>query len=218
MTELAGFQFTDLPTAKVDRMESYLGPLADSVRALVDATIRTTVPAAQVRRARVEIEAVTARLRARQLPGPAGIHVNAEGRSWQWGNAAVGLRNAVAPPLVVRRDEDGVVRGWAVLGAAYEGPPGMVHGGALALLLDHLMGVTASHGRRPAVTGTLTLRYRHATPLGLVRLEGRIDRREGVKTIVSAHISDGSASTVDAEGIFILPHWARDAHRMAEPQ
>jgi acyl-coenzyme A thioesterase PaaI-like protein len=207
---IGGFDFSELPTAEIDRLESYLVPLARSVRALVDATIRTTVAESEVRLAQAEIDAVTARLTAEQLPGPAGVHFNAEGRSWQWGNAAVGLRNAIAPPMQVVRDADGLVHADVVLGAAYEGPPGKVHGGVAALLLDHLMGATAADNRRPSMTGTLTIRFRRPTPLGPVRLEGRIDRHEGYKTFVVAHIADPGGVTVEADGVFVVPRWARE--------
>jgi acyl-coenzyme A thioesterase PaaI-like protein len=206
----AGFRLSDLTTEEVDRLESYLVPLADSVRALVDATIRTTAGRDEVLRAKAEIDAVTARLREGQVPGPAGVHFNAEGRSWQWGNAAVGRRNAAAPQMDIRHDADGLVHCDVVLGAAYEGPPGKVHGGVAALLLDHLMGATASRLERPAMTGTLTIRYLRATPLGPVRLEGRIDRHEGWKTIVLARVADADGVTIEAEGVFVMPRWARE--------
>jgi acyl-coenzyme A thioesterase PaaI-like protein len=205
-----GFVRSDVPTIEIDRLEAELVPLAESVRELVDATIRTTVDVEQIRRARAGIEAVTARLRASQLPGPAGVHYNGEGRSWQWGNAAVGLRNAAAPPMTVRSDPSGLVHADVTLGAAHEGPPGQAHGGIAALLLDHLMGVTASRSGRPMMTGTLTLRYRRTTRLGPVRVEGRIDRHEGLKTIVLARILDAEGVTVEAEGIFVVPRWARE--------
>jgi acyl-coenzyme A thioesterase PaaI-like protein len=206
----AGFRLSELTTAEVERLESYLVPLADSVRALVDATIRTTAGEDEVLAATAEIDAVTERLRASQIEGSAGVHFNAEGRSWQWGNAAVGTRNAAAPQMTFTHGEDGVVRTDVVLGAAHEGPPGRVHGGMLALLVDHLLGVTASSRRRPAMTGTLTLRYRRATPLGPVHLEGRIDRFEGWKTFVRAEVSDADGVTAEAEGVFVMPRWARE--------
>ena len=209
----AGFQLSELTTAEVERLESYLVPLADSVRALVDATIRTTAGRDEVLAATAAVDAVTARLRESQIEGTAGVHFNAQGRSWQWGNAAVGTRNAAAPQMTFTHDDD-VVRTEVVLGAAHEGPPGRVHGGMLALLLDHLMGVTASHRRRPAMTGTLTMRYVRATPLGPIRLEGRIDRFEGWKTIVLATVSDADGVTVEAEGIFVMPRWARERFPM----
>lgn len=217
---LGGLTFSDLPSAEVDRLESYLVPLARSVRALIDATIRTTVESEEIRRVQAEIDAATAALRARQLPGPAGLHYNAEGRSWAWGNAVIGVRNALAVPMEVQRDESGLVYSDVVLGASYEGPPGKVHGGVLALLLDHLMGDTASGRERPTMTGTLTVRYRRATPLGALRLEGRIDRHEGHKTIVLAHIADAEGITVEAEGIFVVPRWGRSpepAQRSSAP-
>jgi acyl-coenzyme A thioesterase PaaI-like protein len=214
--DFAGFRFTDIPTAEIDRLESYLIPLADSVRDLVDATIRTTASSDEIRRAQAEIDKITARLRAEQIDGPAGVHFNAEGRSWQWGNAAVGVRNAAAPQMEIQTDESGLVYAEVNLTAASEGPPGKVHGGVLALLLDHLMGVTASHLERPSVTGTLTIRYRRVTPLGPIRIEGRIDRHEGYKTIVLAQVSDADGVTVEAEGIFVMPRWAREYFPMPE--
>jgi acyl-coenzyme A thioesterase PaaI-like protein len=92
-----------------------------------------------------------------------------------------------------------------VLGAAYEGPPGLVHGGVSALLLDHILGETASGRRRTAFTGTLTMRYRRGTPLGPLRLEGRIVGEERRKIFVAGSISDADGVTVEAEGIFIQP-------------
>jgi acyl-coenzyme A thioesterase PaaI-like protein len=209
-----GFRLSKLTTAQVDELESYLVPLADSVRALLDATIRTTAGRDEVLAATATIDAVTARLRESQIPGAAGVEFNAEGRAWQWGNAAVGRRNAAAVDMDIQLGEDGVMRSDVVLGAAHEGPPGKVHGGVAALLLDHFMGVTASSASRPAMTGTLTLRYRRATPLGPVRLEGHIDRHEGYKTMVLATIADADGVTVEAEGVWVMPRWARERFGM----
>ena len=93
-----------------------------------------------------------------------------------------------------------------VLGAAYEGPPGHVHGGVCALILDHVLGATAHQPGKPAVTGTLTLRYLRGTRLGLpLRASARVDRTEGAKTFAVGRISDADGATVQAEGIFIHP-------------
>jgi len=206
---IGDFVHEEIPTAEVDRLEVVYAGLADSVRDLVDATIRTTVDDETIRRTQAEVGALAERLRARQLDGPAGVRFNSEARSWNWGNAVVGLRNALAPPLTLVRDEDGLVHADTVLGAAYEGPPGLVHGGVAALLLDHLMGETASAGHtRITLTGTLTMRYRRGTPLGPLRLESRIDREEGRKVYVVAHLADPDGITVEADGVFIVPSWA----------
>jgi hypothetical protein len=41
-----------------------------------------------------------------------------------------------------------------------------VHGGVSAMILDQMLGEAAGAGGKPGMTGTLTLRYRQATPLG----------------------------------------------------
>ncbi|MSZ76897.1 MAG: PaaI family thioesterase [Actinobacteria bacterium] len=209
-SDAGGFTLDDIPTDEVDRQEGVRRPLADAVRDLVDATIRTTVPDDEVRAVQAEIEAAVARLRVSQVPGPRGIRYNGEGRSWSWGNAVVGAHNAIAPPLVIHHDPSGVATSDVVLGAAYEGPPGLVHGGVTALLLDHLMGETASGFAKVTMTGTLTMRYRRGTPLGALHLEGRIDREEGRKVYVVASIGDADGPTVEADGVFIVPRWAAD--------
>lgn len=201
---MSGFVHEDLPTTEVDRREALKRPLADAVRDLVDATIRTTVDDDEVRAVHEELEALVARLRADQLPGSAGGRYNSERRAWHWGNAVIGAHNAIAPPMTVVHDEHGA-HADIVLGAAYEGPPGLVHGGVTAMMLDHLMGETASRMQRPTFTGTLTLRYRRGTPLGPLRLEGRIDREEGRKVFVVASIADAEGVTVEADGVFIEP-------------
>ena len=98
------------------------------------------------------------------------------------------------------------------LGALYEGPPGCVHGGVLALLLDQVLGESAADGGSPGMTGTLTLRYVRPTPLGDCSIEAWVDRVEGIKTIVKGEFRlDDGRTTVEVEGIFILPKWAREA-------
>ena len=55
------------------------------------------------------------------------------------------------------------------------------------------------------------MRYLRGTPLGRLRAEAAIERTDGYKTFVSGHMSDAEGKTVEAEGIFIQPAWARDA-------
>lgn len=209
---LSSFSFEDVPTSEVDAAEELYGALAGDVRDVLDLTIRTRVGEEKVARARALLREAAVLLADDAPPGPAGIHVNAEGRSWNWGNAVVGVRNAVAPPVVLEWGDDGAVRAAVTLGAAYEGPPGCVHGGVSAMLLDHLMGEAASaRHTRLTVTGTLTLRYEQPLPLGPVRMEARISEESGRKVTVAAEIcADGLESpvSVSATGLFIVPRWA----------
>ncbi|MGV1086362.1 MAG: PaaI family thioesterase [Mycobacterium sp.] len=204
------FTVEDWSSEEVARLRGIYEPLAESVRALVDATIRTEADAETVAEAKREIDAALARLRSRQMDGAFGVRHTASGESVGWGNAVIGIRNAVAPPVVTGVDEAGRVSAEFHLGAAYEGPPGHVHGGVSAMILDHLLGEAASLDRKPRFTGSITMRYLRATPLGPLRAEAIRTRVDGVKTYCSGHIADAGGITVEAEGVFITPRWLRD--------
>ena len=202
--------FEVLSAAESEQVTALYGPLAQAVRELADATIRTDVGDDVVAEARTAIETVTQLLRQRQRP--VGVSYVVDGRPLPLGNAVVGVCNPIAPPIVVRHNGDG--RCWSefVLGSAYEGPPGRVHGGVSALVLDHMLGEAASEGLSKArFTGTITVKYLRGTPLGPLRSEAWIDRREGVKVFACGSISDAEGVTVEAHGVFIEPAWAREA-------
>jgi acyl-coenzyme A thioesterase PaaI-like protein len=214
---MSSFSFEELTTREVERTEAIYGALADDVRGLVDLAIRTQVDEERVARARALLTEASQLLAEDASPGPAGVHYNAEGRSWNWGNTVVGVRNAIAPPARLEWGEDGVVRSALTLGAPYEGPPGCVHGGVSALLLDHLMGEAGSAAHtRVTVTGTLTLRYVRPLPLGPVRMAAWISEESGRKVTVTAWIGpDGpdepdGGPAVEASGLFIIPRWSQD--------
>lgn len=216
MSSLSSLSFlpSNVSTAEIEESEQVHGALAEDIRSLVDVAIRTSVDPERIAAARELVRQASQILDEDAATGPAGIHFNTEGRSWNWGNAVVGIRNAIAPPVVLRWDDDGAVRSDVELGVAYEGPPACVHGGVSALVLDHLMGETASAAHtRMIVTGTLTLRYVRPLPLGLIHLEATIAREEGRKVTVTATIrADGvDQAAVEAEGLFIIPSWSQDA-------
>lgn len=200
----------DWPADEAARRRAVYQPLAESVRALVDATIRTEADAETVVAVRHEIDAAVARLRERQIDGTVGLQTASWEESLSWGNAVIGIRNPLAPPVTPHREESGLVWAEFSLGAAYEGPPGLVHGGVSALILDHLLGEAASPDRQPRFTGSITVRYRRATRLGELRAEAVRTRSEGVKTYCAGHIADAEGVTVEAEGLFITPRWLRD--------
>jgi len=187
------------------KLETVYRPLADSVRRLIDATIRTQVDAATLTAAKEKIDRATEKLSAELMPGSFGVRQTGDGQSMAWGNVVIGLRNPVAPPLAINHEADGLVWTEFTLGAAYEGPPGHVHGGVCAMVLDHVLGATAHKPGRPAVTGTLSVRYLRGTPLGPLHAEAHVERVEGVKTFASGHIADAQGITVQAEGVFLHP-------------
>lgn len=209
---MSAFREESISPEQVAQEREVAGPLASAIRELVDAGIRSTVGHDEMRAVTTEIEQLTARLRASQLPGAYGTHFDPEtGQIRNHGNAVVGLRNAVAPPVTVVRDfEQQQASADFHLGAAYEGPPGLVHGGVTALILDQVFGEAASTGGAPGMTGTLTIRYQRGTPLGDLHCEARIDGTEGWKTFVTGSLADADGDTVTAQGIFVTPKWARE--------
>jgi acyl-coenzyme A thioesterase PaaI-like protein len=187
-------------------LESVYGPLANSIRRLIEVSIRTEADPATVAAAKSKIDSAAEELGDSLQPGTFGVQQTPDGQTIAWGNVVIGLRNPVAPPLVINHDPDGLVWSEFVLGAAYEGPPGNVHGGVCSLILDHVLGATAHHPGRPAYTGTLTLRYRRRTPLGRpLRAQAHVERTEGVKTFAVGHLADEDGITVEAKGVFIHP-------------
>ena len=196
-----------------DRLAALWGPLTDDVRELIRLALRTDADPDSIDAARTAIRTANDVLRSRQPDESQVVRYSVEGRPVVWSNAVIGLRNAIAPPLTVHHDDD-ATRCWSefTLNSAYEGPPGLVHGGVCALVLDHVLGEAASAGlTKPLFTGTLTVRFVRGTPLGRLRADAAVERTEGVKSFVSGHLSDGEGITVEAEGIFIKPAWAGDA-------
>lgn len=200
----------DVSSIEIERIRDMYAPLADSVRELIDATIRTEVDAETVAAVKADIDAATARLRSSQCDGPFGVRYTTGGDRMAWGNPVIGVRNPIAPPVRIEQDADGRMFTDFYLGAAYEGPPGHVHGGVSALVLDHLLGEMAANGASPRFTGTITLRYLRPTQLGRLHAEARITSTQGIKAFASGYLADEDGITVEAEGVFIQPKWARE--------
>jgi hypothetical protein len=124
------------------------------------------------------------------------------------GSPIIGFANPIAPPVEVwaAEGENGQreIRGRVTFGYPYEGPPTCVHGGVIAELFDELMGAANVLANRPAMTGTLTVRYRKPTPLLTpLDLMARFVRSERRKVFTSAAIYNDGVLTAEAEGIFI---------------
>ena len=146
---MVDFTVENLSAADVERLRGIYGPLTP----VGPRTHRRHDPHRGRRRRRRR------RARPRSTPPPPGCAAgrstdrSASGserrRPMPWGNPVIGLRNPIAPPLVLHRAPDGSVYSDFHLGAAFEGPPGHVHGGVSALMLDHVLGEAASDADIP---------------------------------------------------------------------
>ncbi|MDT4938293.1 MAG: hypothetical protein QOG80_1964 [Pseudonocardiales bacterium] len=130
-------------------------------------------------------------------------------------NPVTGPENAIAPPLYLEATPDGGVFGEATLGLVYQGPPGYVHGGVSALLLDHVLGVANHVAGDSGMTAQLTLRYRRPAPLfEPLTFAAHQLSVDGSKIRTTGSISARGEECVIAEGLFINKHLPRP---VAEP-
>lgn len=115
----------------------------------------------------------------------------------------VGEVSPLAPPIEWEHT-DGRIRGHGIYHAAYEGPPGYVHGGWVALTFDEILGMANIASGHPGMTGTLKIRYLRPTPLHrTVQLEGWTERVEGRRIIAKGRMTVDGELTAEAEGLFI---------------
>ena len=212
--DAAFYTRTTLTAEEAAEHDEVLGALAGATRALADAQLRTEVDLDEAAKVASEIEALTERLLRRAKDGALGTELGPGATEVRnHGNAVMGLRNPFASVDVARKhvDEDKHVHAELHLGALYEGPPGLVHGGVSALVLDQMLGEAAAVGGGPGMTGRLTIHYRRPTPLGPLSTEAWLESTTGRKTIAKGVIRDAEgAVTVEAEGLFILPRWATE--------
>lgn len=121
----------------------------------------------------------------------------------------VGNVSPIAPPFAWEA-ADGRIRMRGTYHAAYEGPPGYVHGGWVALTFDELLGMANIASGHPGMTGTLKVRYLRPTPLHAeVELVGWTERVEGRRIVAKGTMAVGGEVTAEAEGLFIVIDAAR---------
>lgn len=95
-------------------------------------------------------------------------------------------------------------RGRVTLGRGHEGPPGRVHGGALAALFDEILGATLRVVGTRAFTGRLAVHFLRPAPLEVpLDLRGWLVGREGRKLLLAGEGSVDGAVFARAEATFV---------------
>ena len=121
-------------------------------------------------------------------------------------DAMGGLSNPVSPELTWRKANAEGVEASVYLGQQYQGPPGRVHGGVLAWILDAVLTRAMHASMRIGVTGTLSLRYMASTPIETeITCRASVVRAEGRKLFIGGGVFHGEEQTVKAEGIWLQP-------------
>ncbi len=170
-----------------DAIDGQSGELAATLDAVADRIDRSAPPLAE-------------RLERMWRPVDSRLH-----------NPVNGVQNPLSPPLSLDLDGDSVT-GSATLGLPYQGPPGHVHGGVSALLLDHVLGLANIQAGQAGMTARLTLTYHRPLPLFReLEVTGRQDSVDGRKIHASGAIGTSDGVHVTAEGLFVRP---RDMPRL----
>ena len=181
--------------------------LGDAVRQLMDASVLTAADDDELELAAKEIAAIAARL---DDAGRRELMQSRDVESMRRGDRpyspVIGQANPIAPPMTVRVLDDSTVVGECTMRPIHEGPPGAVHGGWVATLLDQLLGHATAASGNPGFTAELTVRYRRPTPYGLpLTLRGRTDDVDGRRVRASAEIVVDDVVTAEAKALFLKP-------------
>jgi acyl-coenzyme A thioesterase PaaI-like protein len=191
--------------------------LADSVRRLMDASVLTSAKTPELTELVAAIDTLSA-----QIEGPDGERLR-HGTPWpprekmskgdRAHNPIAGPANPLAPPMRVQVADDGSVFSEVVMRPIHEGPPGGVHGGFVAALLDQLLGAANIASGVGAMTAELTIRYRRPTPIDVqLVIRARTDSIDERRVHASGEITVDGVLTAQAKGLFIRPTEARLSH------
>jgi acyl-coenzyme A thioesterase PaaI-like protein len=182
--------------------------LAQAVRHLIDAALTAEEASADDLEAAADsTERIAADLHRRDLSDrPSGIRQRAEASHDDYlpRSPLVGEISPLAPPIEYEY-RNGRLIGRGVFHAAYEGPPGYVHGGWIALAFDEMLGMANIASGHPGMTGRLSVRYRRPTPLHRpIEVESWTEQVDGRRIVTRGTLSVDGVVTAEAEGLFVI--------------
>ena len=134
--------------------------IAKELRTAIDELLATSAPVEELEATREMINQAVARLQARphshEYAGPAEGSLAVPMNSFLDRSPIIGGINPLSVPMKMGIEGDGgrdsVVIGHATFEAAYEGPPGCVHGGFIAAYFDEVLGMAQSLSGNPGMT------------------------------------------------------------------
>lgn len=184
--------------------------LAEAVRGLIDAVMTTDGgDAALLLEVAAGADELAERLGSGREAG-AGYTPRSHG-DYLPRSPVVGEASPLAPRIDWDHSDDALdgkpgIEAHGTFGAPYEGPPGYVHGGMIALAFDEVLGIANIAAGHPGMTARLTIHYRRPTPLFReLRFRAALDRVEGRRIMSRAELWDGDTLTAQADGLFVQP-------------
>jgi acyl-coenzyme A thioesterase PaaI-like protein len=185
--------------------------LADVVRRLIETTVSVEAPPEVLAAATQDVARVVEELRPHVPPEPpprypTDVRVDASASVADVFpyDYVLGELNPLAPPVRVSWEPPKAI-GRVRLERPYEGPPGCVHGAAIAAAFDQVFAVANVMSGRAGPTAKLAIHYRRPSPLGAdLRFEAWQDRTEGRKIHGAGRLLCGDEVTAEAEALFIM--------------
>jgi acyl-coenzyme A thioesterase PaaI-like protein len=174
------------------------GRFVDAVRRLQDHARAVDAPDEVITEAADQLEKLSALLSpydADEWESPSGRRMDLLVRG-----------NILTIPMSARKTEDGRIQGWARFARFHLGRNGAVHGGALGMLFDTVLGLTSSviTGGPRQRTAYLKINYRHIVPIEKkLQIDAGIDRVDGRKIFVSGRLTDGDTLLTEADALFV---------------
>lgn len=193
--------------------------LAQALRQLNHTLVARALPNAVVSGLAEQLEAMLTHLDAGQYPlrtRPIGEQAASDieaGYNYGAENSLAyrpvsGTCNAMSAPAQYFIDTDSrEVTARVTFGPAFEGPPGLVHGGFVAAYMDEAFGLGISNSglQDPAMTGTLKVIYRLPVPLNHELIyKVHVTGEERRKVLMACTVTDMSGHVyAEGEAIFI---------------
>jgi uncharacterized protein (TIGR00369 family) len=116
-----------------------------------------------------------------------------------------GVANKTGLRLKFFTDETGRVLSRVKVPKRFEGPPGYMHGGAIATLMDEAMSKANRARGVTAMTRQMEVEYLRPVPLGVpLLLEGRLTSVDGRKHFCEAEVTNAEGRVLaKAKGLFL---------------
>jgi len=182
--------------------------LASAIRALNEKLVSTDIDAELAAALTEKIEGLTAELsQTQQVDGLVDMAKRGERGTIDdvMGElVSIGGRSHPCSPELFWQEASNRITGTVRFNQAFEGPPGHVHGGWVAGVLDHIMGMTHVRTGHPGMTGGLSVRYLKPTPLNqLIEISAEATEVDEKRTEVKGTMRCGETTTATAEAIFV---------------
>jgi hypothetical protein len=196
--------------------------IAEAVRNLIDAVMTAGGDDKELLlEVADEADRLAARLGVRREAG-AGYRTRSHG-DYLPRSPIVGQASPLAPRIDWDLSDNALdgkpgIEAHGTFGAPYEGPPGHVHGGMIALAFDEVLGIANIAAEHPGMTARLIVHYRQPTPLfHELHFKAALDRIEGRRIMSRAELWDGETLTAEAEGLFVQPRPERAVEIFGPP-